>query len=41
MESSRIDVEFFKDEWITFDGYALFPKEHTTRQAVPDEGKLG
>lgn len=28
-ESSQIDVEFFKDEWITLDGYAILTNEYS------------
>lgn len=28
-ESSQIDVEFFKDEWITLDGYAILSNEYS------------
>ena len=36
-ESSQIDVEFFKGEWITLDGYAILQAEHAaqSRGAVP------
>ena len=30
-ESSQIDVEFFKDEWITLDGYAILKTEYATQ----------
>ncbi len=30
-ESSQIDVEFFKDEWITLDGYAILRAEHAAQ----------
>jgi len=30
-ESSQIDVEFFKNEWITLDGYAILQAEHAAQ----------
>ena len=30
-ESRQIDVEFFKGEWITLDGYAILKSEHSAR----------
>jgi RimJ/RimL family protein N-acetyltransferase len=30
-ESSQIDVEFFKDEWVTLDGYAILQAEHAAQ----------
>ena len=31
-ESSQIDVEFFKDEWVTLDGYAILHVEHAAQR---------
>lgn len=30
-ESSQIDVEFFKNEWVTLDGYAILQAEHAAQ----------
>jgi len=34
-ESSQIDVEFFKNEWVTLDGYALLKREYS----IPDQAR--
>lgn len=37
-ESSQIDVEFFKHEWVTLDGYAILQAEHAAQ--IKDEVQL-